>query len=511
MRKTILIVLILIVIAAGWQWNRTRQAAAPEMKQEIVPTEQIEPIPAETDDERDTFKSGLIPSRQSLPNEMQNAPTYRIELEIADDIIHVNGHQAVTYTNTENTALNEIYFHLFPNFLGESMSIENVRVDGEETSFTLEASDTVLHVPFSTPLQIGESTVIEMDFLTIVPTQLAGNYGTLAYTDGILSLAHAYPAVAVYDDEGWNIDIPDIQGDVTYLDAGFYLVQVNAPKDLVLAASGNEIRQQSTSERQIVTYASGPARDFYLAGSADYVKTSQSFGDYTINSYAPENLSAGSQMAIDVSASAIQLFSERYAPYPYTEFDIVATPTLALGIEYPGMTAINIDLYDLDANFSGTPAAIYLETTVVHEVGHQWFYNQVGNDQLDDPWLDESLVQYITWQYFLKQYGEQGGAGFENSLDQRWDRVAHENVPLGLPVRDYEDSQYGAIIYGRGAFFFDALKNQIGQENFTAFMSEYTQSQQWEIATTESLRENAETACDCDLEVLFDDWVYPDG
>ncbi len=470
------------------------------------PPVEAEPFPGWND--RDAFKIGLIPSQQHLPDKMPDATTYHIDLNIADDLVHINGQQEVRYTNLEDVALNEIYFHLMPNYLREEMQISAVSIDGKTARFELEMQDTVMRIPLETPLLIGESILVAMDFLTIVPTQLASNYGILAYTEDVLALAHAYPMVAVYDDEGWNIAIPSEQGDVTYLDSSFYIVRVNAPKELVLVASGSEITHQSAGDRQTVTFAAGPARDFYLAASAGYVLTSRNFGEYTINSYAPESMGTGSQMALDVAADALEIYSDAYAPYPYTEFDIVSTPTYALGIEYPGMTAINVDLYDLDTSIYGSPASIWLESTVAHEVGHQWFYNLVGNDQLDEPWLDESLVQYITWQYYVNQYDTDGGAGFADALDSRWERVEHETVPLGLPVSAYVDSQYSAIIYGRGAFFFEALAAEMGQENFDSFLAEYTQSQQWEIATTESLRESAEKACDCDLEASFNDWVY---
>ena len=42
--------------------------------------------------------------------------------------------------------------------------------------------------------------------------------------------------------------------------------------------------------------------------------------------------------------------------YPYTEFDVVSTPMMALGIEYPGIVGIAIDIYDLDSLVYGLPA-----------------------------------------------------------------------------------------------------------------------------------------------------------
>ena len=171
------------------------------------------------------------------------------------------------------------------------------------------------------------------------------------------------------------------------------------PKRVVLAGSGREVRREENGNRQIVTYAAGPARDFYLAASPDYQLISRTDGDVTFNAYAPEGMQEGAQMALNVAIQAFKVFGERYAPYPYTEFDIVSTPTYALGIEYPGIIALTENIYDIQGTANGTSIGVLMESTVAHEAGHQWFYNLVGNDQLDEPWLDESLTQFVTWQY----------------------------------------------------------------------------------------------------------------
>jgi aminopeptidase N len=334
------------------------------------------------------------------------------------------------------------------------------------------------------------------------------NYGVLAYFDNVLTLAHAYPMIAVYDDEGWNAEIPPQSGDVTYADASFFLVKVSAPKDLTLVTSGREISRDEAEQVQTLSVANGPARDFYLAASPDYEEISQTLGEVTIHSYGPPGFEDGTQMALDVAARAIAGFSARYAPFPYTEFDIVATPTLALGIEYPGIIAITQRIYEVDQNVRGTPASVYMESTVAHEVGHQWFYNLVGDDQLDDPWLDESLTQFATLQYYADEYGAQGEQGYRSSLEGRWESVGRADIPVGLPVAEYSGQEYSAIVYGRGALFFVALREEMGTETFDAFLKEYTETLSWGIATPEYLQSLAEKHCACELDPVFDEWVY---
>ena len=459
-------------------------------------------------EDRSIFKAGLVASEQSVLDELDTASIYHIEFKIADDLYHVTGTEEVKYTNAETTPLNEVRFRLFPNILGGEMTISNLKVDGEVVTPKYELEDSVMTVAFSSPLEPNQSLIIQMEFAVTVPQILESNYGVLAYAEDVLALAHAYPMITVYDDEGWNAEIPPESGDVTYADASFYIVRVSAPNDVLLVTSGHEISHYEAVEVQTSVVASGPARDFYLVASPRYEEVSQTFGEVTIRSYAPAELRDGAQMALEVASQAIEDFSARYAPYPYTEFDIVSTPTLALGIEYPGMIAITSRIYDVSRDYRGTPASVYMESTVAHEAGHQWFYNLVGDDQLDDPWLDEALTQFATLQYYADEYGADGEEGFRKSLEGRWESVGNAKIPIGLPVAAYSGQEYGAIVYGRGPLFFVALRDELGKEVFDQFIKDYTESLSWDIATPEKLKMIAEEHCSCDLTSLFEEWVY---
>ena len=460
-------------------------------------------------DDRSPFQKGLVTSEQSVLNELQGASVYHIELRIEDNLYQITGTEEVHYTNTEQVPLNEVEFRLFPNILGGKMIISNLTVDDQSITPEYQLENSLMIMRLSVPLEVGQSIIIKMNYAVTVPQEVELNYGVLAYYDDVLALAHAYPMICVYDDQGWNAELPPQDGDITYSDASFYLVRVHAPKGLTLVTSGTEIQRDEDGQDQILTVANGPARDFYLVASPKLKEVSQKFGEVTIHSYASLDAIEGAQFALNVASKAIDVYSKRYAPYPYTELDIVATPNLALGIEYPGMVAITTRIYNVDGEYEGSSASIYMESTVAHEVGHQWFYNLVGDDQLDDPWLDESLTQFVTLQYYTDEYGQSGADGFEASLEGRWARVDNEKIPVGLPVASYHGAEYGAIVYGRGPLFFVALRDKMGTETFDTFLKEYTTSLTWKISTPEYLQSLAEQECSCNLDALFAEWIYP--
>jgi aminopeptidase N len=237
--------------------------------------------------------------------------------------------------------------------------------------------------------------------------------------------------------------------------------------------------------------------------------SSQTVGETQVNSYAFTDQTDGAKLALDTASKAIESYNACFGDYPYTEFDVITSPMQgAYGIEYPGITGINQLLFDTSASISGTSAPVILESTVAHEVGHQWFYNVVGSDQANEPWLDEAVTQYVTGLYFLDQYGQQGMASYESSWSSRWDRVSREDIPIGLPAGSYQGKEYSSIVYGRGPLFLAALAEKMGQSKFDEFLRDYYQSNQWGIGTTASFKTLAEKHCACDLTPLFDEWVY---
>jgi hypothetical protein len=450
-------------------------------------------------DDYTLFKKNLAASAQGILTKLPGASIYHIAFSLSAPPTSVLGVEEVRYTNQENVALTEVDFAIFSEILGGSIHINNILLDGQPV--TPQYSPGLIRVPLPAPLQPGQSVIFHVEFEVGVPTR-GGDYyyGIFGYNDGTLSLAHAYPTILVYNEAGWNNQTPDLDGDPLFSDTSFYLVSVDAPADLALVASGVEVGRSETAGRQKVLYADGPARDFYLAASADFVKQSDKVGKITYNSYAPVDLSQYAKSALHNAEAAIKDFSQRYGPYPYTEFDIVPIITSAGGVEFPGMTAIAEDAYS---------AGNFLEIVVAHEVSHQWFYNLVGNETQNQPWLDESLAEFSTCQYFRDRHGSQAGQSCQQEMQANWDIVDDENIPIGMAVSGYTSDGYVAIIYGRGELFFQALKQQIGEATFDSLMRDYVQTFAWKIATTDSFKQLAEQHCNCDLTPLFDQWVYP--
>ncbi|MBN2386260.1 MAG: M1 family metallopeptidase [Anaerolineales bacterium] len=450
--------------------------------------------------DRSPFAANLVAGWQPVLDQLPGISFYNLSLVLGEDLRQVNGLEEIYYTNRENAALDRVWLGLFPELLGGQIAIGEVRVD--DRAVTPEHSLGMLAIPLEPALPAGQAVVLHIEFQVSIPAQ-GGNfyYGIFGYNRGILSLAHAYPTVLVYNAEGWNNEIPDDDGDPLFSDTSLYLVTVNAPASLVLVASGREIERSLEGDRQRAVYANGPARDFYLAASPDFTLRSQTVGDVTVRSYYLPGEEIGGEQALDYAAESIRLFSARYGSYPYSEFDVVPIVTTAGGVEYPGLTAINADMY--------TGHDPYLEVVIAHEVGHQWFYNLVGNDTQDEPYLDESLTQFVTCQYFADRYGRSGAEACWDDLQSNWDYADDPESPIGLSVDDYSGWDYVSIIYGKGAFFFDALRERMGEAVFDAFLRDYAAAYAWEIGDTAALKRLAETHCNCDLTGLFEQWVYP--
>ena len=257
---------------------------------------------------------------------------------------------------------------------------------------------------------------------------------------------------------------------------------------------------------QTTLIANGPSRDFFLAGSREFVEINEQVGDALVRVLTKPEYSVNQAYALDFGVNAIRTLSEQVGPYPYTEFEIFSSPMLALGMEYPGITSIVVDEFVDGEILYGLPTAQMLESTLAHETGHMWFYNGVGNDQQNDPWVDEALVQYMTYIYYLERYGD--GSGYVDSWNSRWGRVEYADIPIGMQAGNYFDREYGAIVYGRGPLFFLELEEQYGLDMVMDAVRSYYQENLWGMGYGEEIRAALEESCNCDLSAEFEEWVY---
>jgi len=459
-------------------------------------------------DTRELFRPGLVTSAQGVLETMSQAPVYHVEIQIKDDMSAVLGTAEVRYANRAEGLLEEIYFRLYTNTSGAAAVVTEMRVDDAPVEAQLEFANSAVRVSLPQPLESGQSTVISFDFASTIPQEMGGNYGLFGYFDGILVLDEIIPAIPVYNQDGWQVEVPPPNGDLSFYDASYYVVQVAAPAEMQLIGSGSVVSRRQEGDTQIVTFAAGPIRDFYLAASELFVCVSETRGETTLNSCVVEGYEDGARDVLQNALDSLASFEGRIGLYPYTELDLVSTPMQALGMEYPGVAAMALDLYDPQVSIRGVPVSVVRPSVVAHEVAHQWFYNVVGNNQIDEPWLDEAMAQYFTAMYYADTFGPGAETSYRESWEERWGRVDFADIPIGLPAGEYEGLEYGAIVYGRGPLFVASLREAMGDKAFDQFIRDYFATYSWDIATARGFHALAEQHCQCDLTGLFEEWVY---
>lgn len=500
-----LLTLVLLISACT---TTVVQPPAPTLAPSAAPGPSVAPTPPSTDKPID-----LAPYRAAMRSDFvkdldqfATATQYQIDLTIAPDLTTYTATQRVRYVNNETTPLAVVYFRLFPNtssYDGE-LTVNTLKVNGVDVKPIEELGKSALRIPIEPPLPIGTALDFELDYVTRVPTSsVAAGYNQFGLFSGVLALPNFYPQIPVFDDEGWNVELAPGMGDAVYSDSALYQVNILAPQDQVIAASGSCESQAAPDGQQRQRCVSGPMRDFMIAMSADFQVSSETVDGIKINSfYLPKNAVAGKR-GLTVTVKSVMSYNQRIGPYPFTELDLVETPTTAGGIEYPGLIVVAKELYEESPSFQ--------ESATAHEAAHQWWYSLVGNDQVDEPWLDEALTQFTTALYYLDAHGQSGYDGYVKlGLQQRYDRVkgTDEDRRGDLPVAAYSGREYGAIVYGKAALFFDAVRQQVGDDKSNAWLQIYFNTHRYGIAAEADMLKAIETQLDAKtVEELMQQWI----
>lgn len=402
--------------------------------------------------------------REELLRQQKYSHLYRINIEVNRKQATARGGLHISWYNGSGSDLSELRFRLLMNSKERSpMSIASVKRGEKDLAYTLSEDNSVLIVDLEGKLPHGASSDFTISYNIDFSPPPTYYFNFARIDDDGFSIPHFYPVAARNRRGQWEEDPPASGGDLLSADSSHFFVEVVADRDIPIIASGREAGSREEGEKQIRSYIAGPVRDFYIGAGASLKEVKGDAGEIEITSYAPPELRGASSKAVEATSYALSIFSREFGPYPFREIKIAAMPMSALGVEFPGLFAINENLYR-------EPGGYLFEPTVVHETAHQWFYSLLGNNQLREPWIDEALAQYAMWLYYSERYGSSGAGGVYNSFLDRWDRVSSEAISIGEAVAYYKDKEYASIIYGRGPLFFLDVREVMGEESFHAFL-----------------------------------------
>jgi len=433
-------------------------------------------------------------------------PRYDISLVVDFEEATFTATMRVAYTDQTPDRLSEVFFRLLPNGGGiygdASIEVNDVSVNGRPVETGLTAGRTALRVPLLTPIEPGESVVIDLGFngrAARLSASRSSGYGVFTKSGNALTLSAFYPIVSTYSEQGWDLSSVPKFGDALTSDYAAYDVTITTSPGLGVAASGTLIGSNLEDDRATYRFAATGARDFSIVLVADYEMEEERSGKIIVRSWFLPSDRTASRIARRLAIEAIALYEGIVGDLPLSEIDLVEVPLReAAGVESSGVILISSEY----AKRSEDP---FYDVIVSHEVAHQWFYNTVGNDVIEDPWLDEGLVSYLSY-IFL----EQTRPSAADDQKRRWEtayeaaRDKYDDLTVTGRLFDFPDaSSYTSYVYSGGALLFDAIRTEIGDRAFFNGLSDYYRTNSGGIADPSNLIAAFERACGCHLDRLF--------
>jgi len=508
-------------------------------------------------------------NRKPFEGYWQQDIAYKIKANINERTNIIEAEQELTYWNNSPDTLTFLYFHLYQNAFtkgsylqelhranqnpiknfgkygqqGLGTTVNGIRVDNEKAQFELD--NTILKVYLKKHILPGTSVTINMNFNTYFNQsdfrRRMAMFNSNGYThyNGV----HWYPRICVYDmKKGWDTD--QHLNKELYGDFGLFDVELTFSDNYIVEATG-ELQNESEvypgnlrAKLDIKNFAKKPwnekpstiipydsakrkkwhfiatnVHDFAFTADPAYRIAETSWNGIKCIGLALEQHASKWQNSATYVAKIIQTFSEDFGMYEYPK--MVAADAND-GMEYPMLT--------LDGG--GEPDYHGL---LMHEIGHNWFYGMIGNNETYRAALDEGFTQFLTaWglekidgpiaikspeknKYKAKHRLPENQK--DKSVYNRYmaDAVRGIDKPLNTHSNDFEsalghENGYSNVYHKTATMLFN-LQYVLGDELFSLAMKHYVAK--WKIAHPyfEDFRKSIIEYTHQDLNWFFDQWM----
>jgi hypothetical protein len=387
--------------------------------------------------------------------------------------------------------------------------VQNISLGGQALSYKKGSDASDLYVDLGDKkLSQGDSADVTVRVKTSVPKREDRfGYTNLAHGKRLYNLSFCFPYLSDYRHGKWITHPYYDDGENRNSAVTDYDVSFRAPSDYVVAATG-----KSNTKDGVTTIHAEKVRDMGICLSNAYKKQSYKINGITVNNYYFPNkyrktkyMTLYNKVCKMVAQDSIDQYTKNIGAYPYDELDMMEClfGVGFGGMEYPGLIMIN-GSSEYQAKKQIMCDFYAIQDDVSHEIGHQWFYAAVGNDEYNEAWLDEGFASFLE----DGTYGMSGApsTSYVDRLENRPGQTAklrkyykqdtikemhaqlkkNKKTYINIPVNKFpKDEPSSMVPYDYGGNFLRYLYVTMGPQKFYSALQEYYSTYCLKQATTQ--------------------------
>jgi hypothetical protein len=274
--------------------------------------------------------------------------------------------------------------------------------------------------------------------------------------------------------------------------------RVRVPSGQRVAATGSLLTETETDT------GTGTEARFAFQGFAEdfglfvgrYSVTEELRDGLRLRTYFETDDPALSQRYLDAVARYIARYEATVGDYPHDGFSVVSTP-MPVGLGFAGLTYVSRDIL-------GHP---YMTgRSLAHEVLHSWWGNAVGIDFATGNWA-EGLTTFQADYALAEDEGPKAARtmriGWIRDLARLDDADAQPLTAFRSSALSHDQSEG----YGKAAFVFHMLRDELGPETFADGIRRFYAENRHRIAGWRDLQASFEAASGRALGWFFEQWT----
>ncbi|WP_097269248.1 M1 family metallopeptidase [Streptomyces sp. TLI_55] len=411
-----------------------------------------------------------------------DARHYDLDVAYNPDTDRLDGRTTLTARATQNLSAFDLDL--------QQLEVTRVEVNGKRAQFTRDGDEIVITPRES--LRKGKDFTVAVVYGG-VPEPLGGpivfgsNYGWMKTADGVFVACEPNAASTWFP----SSDHP--------ADKATYDIRIKAPKGLTGVSNGRLVSTYDKGDSTYTHWRESKPMATYLAtatiGKFD-VKTGTTPGGTPIYVAIDPVLANSNNVDVyAVTAAATDYWSEVFGPYPFEETGAIVDDMPEAG-------------FSLEVQSKPVYSAVRNETTIVHELAHQWFGDSVSVERWKDIWLNEGFATYAQWLWAEHQGTRSAHDSFLAGYNARPADAPFWQITVGDPQRD---TMFASAVYQRGAMTLQVLRERIGDAAFFKLLPAWTKIHRYGNANTADFVRLAEKISGQQLDDLFQTWLFTTG